>query len=758
MAGANEDDQIKCLVIKNQSNADITLYIYLGWAPFCMISTISKIIKPDQRYLYHEETPFKFEIVAKSLDDEKAKNLLGPVEWKEDKVITITESLECQQENLTKIENGRQLCLREIHREEELVPGNLYDTLGLDMEEVRKMNNEDAEKVIKKAYKKQMQTWHPDKNFGNHEITIQIILAKEILVDHEIRARYHNEIDYNKGWLSRKRWKAIFWPDCYTEEQKKAFRNRIYLSLGSFGSAVGGIALSFGTAGAAAPAVVILGAIFGGGFTGAGFQSLGHTVCKKSVVDGCDVKSWCLKAGIGFVGGAVTGGAALGITAGMVGIGSAAIGSGAVTVGQYVGMGAATGAVGGVASSLSSDFAKKYVDKEEVTLGQFASRAARRGMIGAGAGALGGLATKGTVDNRASAATAALRGSTVVEQVYTLTRGRRIARAVSKQVTITGAKAVLGMPSKIYGERLDDAVENQNIMKHIQSGLKDIPVNTLQSDALYKDGRFIGHGIEEATLDEQSSSRNAATSKEAKAENYLNNNEANGNNQGPGNEMFSKLSFFTEEKGMNKQNETDKSGNQSSNANVNKSGNGRSDTTGERGAPEPEDQSYEKRCSSTQQNPHVGSEESRANHESSNGESCKENREPSDDKNKKQEDDEPPDVMIKYISTGARFSKMIVTWYLNGEEKKEEVSGDGKRVYISADATDIEVRFQVQRPLWGDIMKYDRFKKTWCEPFTPHIFRYKKAVDRTFTLSGPLGWEAVTRISDEHHEETYEMS
>jgi hypothetical protein len=432
------------------------------------------------------------------------------------------------------------------------------------------------------------------------------------------------------------------------------------MCLASLGLAVAGIAFSLVTAGAAAPALVICGAIFGGGFTGAGIQSLGHTVSEKSVLDECDVKSWFLKAGIGFVGGAVTGGAGVGITAGMVGIGSAAIWSGAVTAGQYVGMGAATGAVGGFVLSLSSDFAKRFVDKEKVTWGQAVFRAFCGSVIGMCAGALGGLVTKGIVDSRASAATSTLEGD-AIEQFSALTGGKRVANAVahavSKQVTIAGAKAVMGIPSKVVDERLDDSVENKKIMKHVENGLEDILVDALQSAALYAAGASIGHGIKEAILGEQSSSRNAATSKEQNSEEAnseeANNNEANGNNQGLGNgtnedqgagepnnatneeqeddqseeKMFSKQSFFTGKKGMNQQSETNKSGNQSNNANENKSGNGRSDTTSERGAPEPEDQSYEEHCSSTQQNPHVDREESRTNHESSNGESCEENLE-----------------------------------------------------------------------------------------------------------------------------------
>mgnify|MGYP002804293833 CR=1 FL=1 len=118
--------------------------------------------------------------------------------------------------------------------------------------------------------------------------------------------------------------------------------------------------------------------------------------------------------------------------------------------------------------------------------------------------------------------------------------------------------------------------------------------------------------------------------------------------------------------------------------------------------------------------------------------------------------DEPDNAIIKYICK--KNLKMIVKYDLNGEQITEEVRGDYRRVCISADAINVEVRFQVRRPLWGDIMKYDRFQKTWCKPYTPHIFRYPRAVDRTFIIEGFLRWEAVMRVSNQYHEETNEMS
>ena len=101
---------------------------------------------------------------------------------------------------------------------------------------------------------------------------------------------------------------------------------------------------------------------------------------------------------------------------------------------------------------------------------------------------------------------------------------------------------------------------------------------------------------------------------------------------------------------------------------------------------------------------------------------------------------------------------MLVNYSLNGELIEIEASGSGSIIRVPLTATDVGVKFQVSRPLWGDIMKYDRFEKKWCKPDKPHAFRYEKPpLQRTFTISGNLGWEAVMRVSDECDEETREM-
>ena len=483
----NEDnDEYKSLLIVNEcDDAKVTFYIYRAWLP---ISVTSKILQPYEKYFHREKKMFKFKLVVNFDDEREKKEFPGPLELIRDTLIRITQSLECVEENLADYPLEKRICLRKMHLRNELTSTsgkvNLYDILGLDMTDVRKLSINDQIKTIERAYRQQMKIWHPDKNFGDDEIAMQINVAKETLVDNGRRACYHNETDYDKGWFSVKRYKAIFWPDCYTEEQNKAYWRRIGMMAASLGLAIGGVILTAVTAGAAAPAVVVCGAIFGGGFTGAGMLSGKHTISKDSVVNGCNAKSWALKAGIGFVGGAVTGGAAAGITAGVVGIGSAALESGAVTFGQYAGTGAGAGAVGGVVSSLTSDVAKKFVDGKEVTLKQCLGHAVAGAVVGAVAGAFGGLATKGIVDRQTTAGSATLEGE-VVEQAAILAGARRfgypLIQTITKRVTESGARAMGGQAAIFIEERIDESLENRHPMEHVVDGVKNATVGIAKS-------------------------------------------------------------------------------------------------------------------------------------------------------------------------------------------------------------------------------------------------------------------------------------
>jgi len=117
----------------------------------------------------------------------------------------------------------------------------------------------------------------------------------------------------------------------------------------------------------------------------------------------------------------------------------------------------------------------------------------------------------------------------------------------------------------------------------------------------------------------------------------------------------------------------------------------------------------------------------------------------------------PMEGIVTYRSNGWWFSKMVVSYVLNGEEITQERRGSGRQIKIPSNASKIKVRFKALRPPWGDIIKYDRFQSCWCEPYEPHVFQYNTPPIRTFTISGNLWWEKVMAVIDEHFKETKEM-
>ncbi|XP_028393055.1 uncharacterized protein LOC114517499 [Dendronephthya gigantea] len=701
-------DEHKCLLVVNQSNeATITVFIYPSWSKLCVVSIRSKIIQPKEKNLIYEEAKFKFKIVADFKDDRKKKVLQKPIIWVKDQLLRITESLDCTAEDLANYPEEKRVCLRKMHLRNELsiTSGkvNLYDILGLDMAEIRKLDVAKQRTEINKAFREKIIIWHPDKNFGDAEIAIQIIQAREILLDDEKRACYHNEADYDEGWLSPKRYMAIFWPDCYTEEQKTAYWRRIFLTCVSLGIFIGGVGLTAVTAGFAAPGTVACGAVFGGGLTGAGMLSGFDTINKKSVTGESDFKTWLAKAGFGFVGGAVTGGAAVGITSEIVGIGSAALESSAVTLSQYAGLGAATGAVGGVSSSLTADAAKKLVDGEEVTWKQTLGHALVGGTIGAATGSLTGMVTKAVVNRQETAASATLEGE-IAEQVVILTGARRFgynfAQSISRKLTESGTKAVMETAAQFLEERLDDSVENQHPMDHVVDAAKNMAAAVGKTDVC-----------------------SAGTTVFASI-------------SGPPNVEKPEDGTLRGENFKNDQVE------QESHCQI------RYDMADKNSEPRIEWKKTEVECS--YETPAKTGEQL---HSTSGGVSDEFDA-PSDEEKAGEESREGT---IRYKFEGFLLSKMIVAYFLNGQRIEKEASGSGKIVKVPLDATKVEVRFQVMCPTWGDVMKYDRFTNTWCEPAEPHVFRYEQPPsERTFTVDGIFRM-AVIRVSDCYHEETREM-
>ena len=551
------------------------------------------------------------------------------------------------------------------------------------------------------------------------------------------------------------------------------------------GIAIGGIVLTVVTAGLAAPAVVAAGGVLGGALTGAGVQSLQHTVNEKSVVTGeCNTKQWLLKAGIGFFSGAVIGGAAVGITAGVAGLGSSAMESAAVTTGQYIGIGVGTGAIGGAVSCvIASDAGRKFVDGEEVTLKQGAFRGAFGASIGAVAGIAGGAVSKAFVGGQSSAATANLKAE-VGEQILILTGARRLlnflARNIPRALTESATEAVMGTAARFVEERLDDSVENQSPGRHLVGRASNFTFNALKVSLRDTVTGLFSHVINEIIVSKRvkkysndDKSVRLGNKRVERLKLSLENNEhlvkykessCSATYQPLESEELSEDETYSRSM-FRIYKETDVPSEQMDPLRANEYVNPVVNIDGGVGVTDSRGQVKHERfeenkehlikwgksaCSLTDQL--LESDELLVNETSPlpavSEEACVLD---------KRESDPLEDMKIKYISEGAWMSKMIVSFFLNGKKTTQQVRGSGKFVTIPSHARGIEVKFQVRRPFWGDVMKYNRFREAWFRPYEPHVFRYDKPTNRTFTISGNLWWEAVMGVTNEYHQETKEL-
>ena len=776
----DHDEDYKSLLIRNDSSdAILTLYLYHRRYPICWMSKESKIIYPSEKCLYRSKKRFQFEVVARLNDrkDEESKKesqadkedkkdkplkkkrvLRGVQKWKEDKLLKITgnigsESLQVVEGDLAHYPEDKRICLRKLQRDQELkvTSGgpNLYEILGLDMAKVRKMSKEEQRRVIRRGYHKQIRLWHPDNNYGDDKIAKEIILAYKVLEDEALRARYNNLADYDGGWFSWSRCKAIIWPERVNDEQKKAYRNRMCMFFASLVITAAGIGLTVGTAGLAAPALVAIGAVFGGGLIGGGLQSFQHTLNQRAIVDECLAKEWLMKAGIGFLGGAATGGAAAGFTAAITGLGSAALESAAITAGQYIGVGAASGATGGVAASVASDAGRKFVDGEQITLKQAVGHAVFGGVIGVATGMAGGAVTKAIVAGQASAASANIEGE-VVEQVAIVTGGRRVgnllAKTIPRMLTENGAEAVMGTVTRFAEERLDDSVENRSPCDHVVDGIKNVAANTVMGAVRECTAAGVSHGWNEVKVHRKLKMelQNPPSTEAMNKTDEVTQHESRGRIRlkmdTENNEHLHKLQdgvCSAKYQPLSNENTSELTRESKKKRDL------------------PEEKKEESNC-------HRTSKWSSGYQPLKNEETSSQSL-PSDPNDYGEENAstiilEEANGKVKYISKGAWYSKMVVSFVLNEKKIVKEARGSGSSVDIPSVARNIEVKFQVKRPFWGDICKYDRFLGRWYKPDQPHVFCYDSPpIHRTFTISGGLWYEAVMRVSNEYHEETKEM-
>ena len=222
------------LIINDTSDAKVTLFIYSTLDPICWLSSSSKIIEPGKNHLYRSNGSFKFELRAHG-EKTTRKIIIRSVEkWEKPAAYVVTgcvkdSSVEVEEKPLADFLLENQICIRQQNMKEEISADcgrNLYEILKLNIKDVRKEKTEKQNKMIKEAYRREMLRWHPDRQQGpvDDNICKEIIMAYSVLGDPEKRAKYNNVADYNNGWLSRSRWKSIFWPDCCSKEQTSSIQ------------------------------------------------------------------------------------------------------------------------------------------------------------------------------------------------------------------------------------------------------------------------------------------------------------------------------------------------------------------------------------------------------------------------------------------------------------------------------------------------------------------------------------------------------
>ena len=274
----------KSILVKNEDrNCNVTLFIYSRFDPICWISSSSKILLPGKSHLHRSKNEFKFEI--KKTNNTTKKTVVNVRKYERDIQFKIANTDEVRESALEHHALEKQMCIRKLNLEKETSLGegrNLYEILKLNYKEIRKLDKDEQDAKIKKAFHQEIRKWHSDvaSEFADNKMAHEVIAAYDILRDRKKRADYNNVADYSKGWLSKARWRSIFWAECETEEQKWKYRKRLAMLALSVGVAIGVAVLCAATAGAATPAVVA-GGILGGGCLGGGTQGLFRTINKK---------------------------------------------------------------------------------------------------------------------------------------------------------------------------------------------------------------------------------------------------------------------------------------------------------------------------------------------------------------------------------------------------------------------------------------------------------------------------------------------
>ena len=621
------------LIINKSSEAHLKLKLYVSCDPVCFMPHTSKEIKPNGKLFYTSEWGCKLELAAVLKDPKQPKKvLLKPQQWVGKKYVRITESLDVIEDDLSNYPEEEKEGLRKINRDKELGltsdgRRNFYHILRLDMDEVRKMSQNNQDKEIARAFLSELQIWHPDHNEdGDVAMVRELIMAYSILKDREKRARYNNLTDYDKGWLSGKRFKAVFWPECETVAQRLAWMKRMGLLALSAGLTIGVVVTIVLTAGLSSPWSQC--AVKGG------FDSLRESISKEAVLDGRDVQKHLISTGAGYLLAFLPGGAA---------IGASLVQSAALSASEFLGIRIAIATGCATVKSLRID-AKSFMDVGKITAKQAFCHAACHCTA-----AVAAILTEHAIPKDMRLGTAAETNSNL----------EIAAEEIGEQGLTDQAKSSLleRIPNftKVITEKAGQLLTAEKHSDDTEADLPEAEIFSLPDDVVLE----------------------TAFELKALAEKSLQH------------DNLEDLSF---EEG-----------------NVDGS-----------------------ECTQDDAEVHLTDEQS------NNG------------------------AIVMYLCNGwwySGLSKMIMSYLLTNEELTKKVRGNGKQVKIPYNAREMKVRFKIWRPTsgWGDVFKYDRLKRCWCEPYEPHVFHYPTPVTRTFTIEGTLWWEAVMKVTDKHHNEKDDM-
>ncbi|XP_028416311.1 uncharacterized protein LOC114540234 [Dendronephthya gigantea] len=718
-----EGEHLKMILVDNKSPHAVTLYILQNWSKSPFLS-LSFIVNGGESFLFHRKTTFRFELTAPP--EKKNITIWGPIMWEKDILLRVSgdDDIQVKDEEFPK---EKQICLRRNYMKEEVSASgmkNLYEILGLNMKEVRKKSIEEQNEIIKKAYYSQLRRWHPDRNPGNGDKAIcqKIINAYDILKDPEARAAYNNVADYDKGWCSQARWGEVFKPECYSDEQKKQYRKRMGLLILSSVLVTAGIGLTFVTAGMSGP--VVLGIIAGATFR-CGISSRSRELIDKAKA----FKKYFISLMIGADGGAAMGAGVAEITKLLDGEAKLALKDAKLSLERQIAITMTRNVFRGFTNSVANNLDAVLADGQKITWEEFLLHVLTDALLGGIAGLRGGL-TENMIEKLVSAKDVAA----AFERVISSSTHNRF-EVVTKIAVETFANLI---------EHLDDDVENNSVEDDIKNSarLAAIAVEnhfTMMDNEVPKiieDGEDITgmeaksneafHDISEETCDE---TKNYANSTKSAARNAKETVGKDGITTTSDNEESTRDSNDVSDK-FQKSNREIKQDDCGENA---KGNSDKSDKTLQVYMPMPVETNVKRDF--TKRTPPYEKEETNYN-----------------------ECTQLAGQRMTYISEGAWFSKMLVDYEEDGEEKHHEGYGSGSSILIPNNATNIKVKFQVMRTpgVWCDVKKYDHFKKCWVKPTKPHIFKYDKPVSCTYTLDGNLYFEKVTKITGEYFREMFD--